>query len=96
LNLSDDKEINKFSIYPNPLKDYLSIQFPKSRSIKKVVIVDIAGKKIFEQTKNISQVNVSRLKTGIYIILIYSGSKNYHYKFIKNNFRVFQSVFLKP
>jgi hypothetical protein len=73
---------NNISIYPNPSSDYITI-LAKNIPIKNIKIIDLTGKLIYENTF-IEKVNVSNLKTGMYVIQIESkdGKQTVH-KFIK-------------
>lgn len=58
------------SIYPNPVKSNLTLNFHKSAGGKKVSIFDVYGHIIFEeQTNEISlNLNLSKLTSGVYYI----------------------------
>ncbi|SCZ01674.1 T9SS type A sorting domain-containing protein, partial [Flavobacterium caeni] len=70
-------------VYPIPVKTVLNLQFQNEIRIDKVIITDITGKKILEQNTVSTQINVENLAKGIYIIEIYSESKKFKNKFIK-------------
>ncbi|MEW4923215.1 T9SS type A sorting domain-containing protein [Algibacter sp. 2305UL17-15] len=57
-------------LYPNPTSTIVTI----SHNIKHVSVFDVTGKKVFETAKN--SFNVSKLKTGIYLIEITLDSGN--------------------
>jgi alpha-tubulin suppressor-like RCC1 family protein len=80
----NENDSNLFSIFPNPTKEFLSIQNLFNNKIDKVIIIDITGKKILEQKENISKLNVSNLTNGLYIIQVYSENVKYQSKFIKS------------
>jgi hypothetical protein len=61
---------NSLWVYPNPVEDWLKINFSKNK-IKKLKITSLVGKQLV--TKNLlesNQINVSILKKGVYIIAI--------------------------
>jgi len=64
---------SEFSIYPNPTADFINI-IDKSSQINRIQIFDIEGKKIQESSisKSKSQIQVSHLRAGIYLIKLFS------------------------
>jgi alpha-tubulin suppressor-like RCC1 family protein len=74
---------NNFKIFPNPVSDILTIRNPTGVSFEKVVITDLTGKKVREQTGNQSMIDVSQLPTGMYLLQIISEGKKSVTKFIK-------------
>jgi alpha-tubulin suppressor-like RCC1 family protein len=77
------KNTNPFVMYPNPTHETLNFKNDINETIDKVIVSDISGKIVFEQSKNIVQINLEQLNQGIYIIQIISGKKSYQDKFIK-------------
>ena len=78
-NLATDTfEIKNFSIYPNPVSDIL---FVESKIQMEVSIFDITGKALLHQLieSGTNKIDVSNIKTGIYIVQSNSGL---HLKFI--------------
>ena len=49
----------------------------------KIVITDLTGKVILEQTSNTNQVDVSQFANGMYLIQAFSGKEKFQTKFIK-------------
>lgn len=79
----DNLEINNnhFSIYPNPSSSYVQIN-SKNDNIKNltITIFDVLGKKVLSQAfKNKEQIDISKLNTGMYFVLLDNNSL----KFIK-------------
>jgi uncharacterized protein (TIGR02145 family) len=72
-----------FKIYPNPANSILNLSVNDGIVIDKITIVDIEGKVIFEQTENLSVINVEKLAKGVYILTVFTGDKKYREKFIK-------------
>jgi len=62
---------NPISIYPNPTSDYINISSENLNNFS-VAIYDIVGKKVINDLKNVSSIDISHLKKGEYIILINS------------------------
>ena len=75
---------NVFSLYPNPSENILNIKTDNNSKIEKVVVLDIAGRKVLEQKENTAQLNIQSLEKGIYQLIITTGGKNYSGKFIKD------------
>ena len=73
-------KMTDFTIYPNPVKELLSIR--TSESIKKVQILDTSGR-IMENALNSNSLQVADLKAGVYFLRVetYNGIKTV--KFIK-------------
>ncbi|MFN3755922.1 MAG: T9SS type A sorting domain-containing protein [Flavobacterium sp.] len=55
---------NNFVMYPNPAKDF--VQFSE---VVNVEVYDVTGKKVF-QVKEVEQINVSTLESGLYFVNI--------------------------
>lgn len=72
------------SFYPNPVKDYLTINSKKK--IETVHIYNVAGQKMSVSTKLVDgKVNMSKLAPGVYIVsTILEGGVNESFKVIKN------------
>src|SRR5690606_16342104 len=56
------------SVYPNPFSDVLNISDVKG--VKSVSITDVAGRQV-KSMKASAQLNVSDLKTGLYIVTLH-------------------------
>ena len=87
LNLStgiqniDTKSV--ISIFPNPTANQINIQTSNGILLDKIIITDLTGKTVLEQTQNTNQVTVEKLATGIYILNGYSEGNKFQEKFIK-------------
>lgn len=62
---------NDFSVYPNPSESFLNIKYNANVSIKRVALVDVTGKEIFNQL-NAQPIDVSNFSKGLYILKIES------------------------
>ena len=82
--IEDATGTNRFiSVYPNPATDQLYVECEFTGGL--MSIMDFTGR-IISQTpfvNNRQEVNISRLKTGMYIISIDGFDKRYQSKFIK-------------
>ncbi len=75
---------DNFKIYPNPVSDILNITADKEEKYN-INILSIDGKSCLKKTcANNSQLNIEKLKQGVYIIEINSENFVYRKKFIKN------------
>jgi len=70
---------NLFTIYPNPVKDQLNINFTGSVNITITEIYDMTGRQVLYGKINKNTINVSALPAGIYILKIGNNTS----KFIK-------------
>ncbi len=73
----------EFKIYPNPTSNSLTIATSNDNTIDKVVVIDLFGKVILEETPINNQIKVEQFPTGTYIIQISSGEEKFLTKFIK-------------
>ncbi|WP_339659542.1 M1 family aminopeptidase [uncultured Polaribacter sp.] len=83
--LTTDNQViasEKLELFPNPVHDFLTIKPTNNLTILTSTIYTLLGKKILE-TKN-TQLNLSQLKAGIYIIKVDTNSGILHKKIIKN------------
>lgn len=67
-----------FSIYPNPVLDYVTIS--KSTLISKVEVFDLLGKRLKIISEGFDQIDLTFLKAGVYFLNIHSEA---NFKFIK-------------
>ena len=69
-------------LYPNPVKDILSIK-SKAIVISKIAIYSVLGKKIKEVKSNFESIGISNLSNGLYIIRIFSDKGSITKRIIK-------------
>lgn len=72
-----------FKVFPNPVKEILTIQNPSNLILDNIVIRDVLGKTVIEQKGNNSQINVSALNQGLYILQIQYEGHLFSTKIIK-------------
>lgn len=79
-----DNAINSFVYYPNPTSNILTIK--ASASINNVAIYNLLGQEVLSQKLDAlsSEINVSGLSSGTYIMKVAIGSETGSYKIIKN------------
>lgn len=82
LSIEDNTHF-EFSFYPNPVIDILTVE--SNTNIESIEIYSILGNKVFETAINAltSEVNVSALQTGTYILKVITNTRAGAYKFIK-------------
>lgn len=73
----EEKELD-FSIYPNPAKDFISIQ---TQDLKSVKIFNSQGQEIMESVSN--KIDVRFLSTGVYFIQVETSEGIGQKKFVK-------------
>lgn len=85
LGVEDQILDSHFALYPNPVKTEINISFPKNSDMAEFKLYDVLGKEVL--TKNLTplqnQVQVSHLKSGLYIASIKSNNKTTSFKIIK-------------
>ena len=89
-NIEDATFQNEIEVYPNPIKDQLTIKFNQNENESySISITDIMGRILISQTlplKHVNQeftLNTSILPRGNYILKINSATNSYVQKIIK-------------
>lgn len=67
--------IEGLAIYPNPVSNGVMYIETQNNDVKEVAIFDILGKQVLNTTVTETAVNVSTLKTGVYIVKITEAGK---------------------
>lgn len=77
----EDNVKNSFTFYPNPVSDVLTLK-SNGLQAKTISIIDVMGRtvRVINNTENLKSIDVSNLKTGLYII---NTDKNQQFKFVK-------------
>ncbi|WP_299258317.1 glycoside hydrolase family 9 protein [uncultured Aquimarina sp.] len=86
LSVDDLEEISEvFKVYPNPTKKTLNIKTPISKGSSSIELYSIQGKKVFSKELNSNQSNldISNLSAGLYLVKINSNTNSYTTKIIK-------------
>ena len=79
-------EVNKFSCFPNPTNDLLTLSF-ENKGVKKIRIINNLGQTVLEtiSLKQEKVVSLSRLQKGMYFIsVVFENDKNLIKKIIVN------------
>jgi alpha-tubulin suppressor-like RCC1 family protein len=76
-------EKNTFSVYPNPVNDFITIKNDSNLQIDSISVFEVSGKKMKNEIQNYEAINVEKLQSGVYFLKIHSEGKTVNYKFIK-------------
>ena len=74
---------DKVSIYPNPFDEVVYIESDSSVAIESLKIYSILGQLILEKEDNFNQIDVSKLKSGVYFLKLSTTSGNLTKKLVK-------------
>ena len=79
----DDALASKFSVYPNPATDFLTID-AGNVEISSVSVFNLLGAKVLEQKELVdNKINTASLTSGVYLLKIESGNSSVTKKFLK-------------
>ena len=78
-NIADAEQVSKISVYPNPANDILNIANADGNC--RITIYAPTGQALIRESG--SQINVSNLQSGIYIVKIEAGGQSSTQKFVK-------------
>ncbi|WP_242120040.1 T9SS type A sorting domain-containing protein [Aestuariivivens sediminicola] len=80
----DDKDMSKFSFYPNPTQDSWNIK-SQDRTIRSIQVFDVLGKNVISVKPNKSEttINGNSLLPGMYFAKIYTDAGSSSMKLIK-------------
>lgn len=69
---TDIEEMNNsiIEVYPNPVKDKLKIQNTENIKIESISIIDLKGQKLLKFEKNRTELDLSGISTGIYLLKV--------------------------
>ena len=79
----EDSLFKLVKIYPNPFENEISIKLPQSGQIIKTQIYNNLGQTIYRNTENKSALELSNLKSGIYILNLETNLGKASFKIIK-------------
>lgn len=73
----------QLSLYPNPTNEKLNIE--AGETISKIVIYDLTGKQVVEQSiqANVTTISVDQLTKGIYTLQVFGAQKSNTLRFVK-------------
>jgi len=78
-----DLQNTEVKIYPNPATDAVSVQMPKSNFPCEASIFDLSGRELMRVSIESSQLNVSELNPGMYMIVLSGSDFQAHTTFVK-------------
>ncbi|MCL2132576.1 MAG: T9SS type A sorting domain-containing protein, partial [Lentimicrobiaceae bacterium] len=61
---------NPIAIYPNPAQNLLTVQAKSGVTIRNIAVYDMLGRNCLTLAQNFESIDVSSLKTGIYVLKI--------------------------
>lgn len=67
-----DESLDTFSVYPNPASDYINIT--SEEKIDNIALYNSLGQLVLEKKGNTIQLDIEGLKSGLYVLKIYSDS----------------------
>ena len=83
-NLQNEEFVaNSFSVYPNPVNDILNIESTNNNVIQKIIVYDLMGKAILEQKGENTQLNLSNITSGLYLVKIITENESIVKKIVK-------------
>lgn len=83
LGLNNDALRNGLSIYPNPVDHFLYIDIAEDLEIKNLKLYNLLGEQMMELGQISKTVDLSRLKYGVYILMIETDKGQIHKTIIK-------------
>ncbi|URM35773.1 DUF7619 domain-containing protein [Flavobacterium anhuiense] len=85
LGRQDFEFSSSFSVYPNPVQNYLQIDAKDLVEIESVYVYNVLGQliQVIPNAQNISKIDVSKFKSGNYILQVKTATGNLSTKFIK-------------
>lgn len=85
--LLSKKDINNTTIkvYPNPIKDRLYVSLSSTNQNALLILYNVIGKEVLRTklSTNTSQINVSHLPQGLYVVMLKTNNHTQTYKLIK-------------
>jgi hypothetical protein len=85
-DLNENESLLNFGIYPNPTRDFLTVNLPKNFNniASSYSITDMAGKVILADKQIPSTIDISTLQSGIYLITFQYNNQLSSLRFVKN------------
>lgn len=80
----EENELTKIEVFPNPVKDFVNINFSDTKT-DKMVLTDLIGKEllIITNTKDNMRLDLSPYRNGVYFLRFYAGDKMVTYRINK-------------
>ena len=75
---------NPFSLYPNPVKEQLTLRFDDGEEPESVELYDLAGRLVAPKFDNIGSIDMSAMSSGVYILRVtMKDGTRYHERIAK-------------
>ncbi|WP_445737730.1 T9SS type A sorting domain-containing protein [Mariniflexile sp.] len=85
--LGTDDEIqvnNELRVYPNPINDFVYVSLSNQAAQYQYRILDLSGRLMQQGFLDSNKINCSTLRSGVYLLTIFSQSESYSIKIVKN------------
>lgn len=83
LGFNENNIANKIIVYPNPATNYVNLKLSNNNPIDKIIITNLLGETVLEETQNTSTINVENLSNGLYLLQVNSNGQKIETKFLK-------------
>ena len=73
-----------YSLYPNPVKDHLTLRFDDGSEPESVELYDLAGRLVGTKPNGMESIDMSAMPSGMYLLRVtMKDGTNYHEKILK-------------
>ncbi len=79
----DDNLLSNISLFPSPFENDISIKLPNNIKILKTEIYNNLGQTVYNSSENKSNLDLSNLQSGLYILNLKTSLGNASYKIVK-------------
>ena len=80
-NITDESH---FSLYPNPVKDQLTLSFAEGNTPESVELYDLQGRLVGMKRNNMETIDMSAMPSGVYMLRVtLKDGTRYHEKIVK-------------
>jgi len=82
VSIDDPSQVSELNVYPNPAHEFVNL--PESAAGSDVSVFDAAGRELISVKEiRILQIDVGKLNSGSYLMLIRNGNKQHYFRLIK-------------
>jgi hypothetical protein len=78
----EENQLTNLAVYPNPATDFVNIQ-QSEVALQKIEIYSMNGQLIRSENNNLEKINISRLKSGMYIMKLYAENTSKTIKLLR-------------
>jgi hypothetical protein len=72
------------TVYPNPVKDLLTLRFDDGTEPESVELYDLAGRLVGTKPNGLESIDMRKMPTGVYMLrVIMKDGTSYHEKVLK-------------